>query len=180
MSPKLEVQQNQTVHRLLPFSPFLFLCLFVTGENFTSTVEIQGAGMEVTAKKNVDHGPAGLTVQGDVWGWEVWSSTWQTHHQSFPLCHDAKLTLVLMQFPGNTPPNRKRQCVWENCFRKIQCLSTMKDNKNITSFFSSFPFKMEFSFSENRRYVFIYSAECVHSFRNVLQGLLPRFGYIVT
>lgn len=66
MSPKLEVQQNQTVHRLLPFSPFLFLCLFVTGENFTSTVEIQGAGMEVTAKKNVDHGPAGLTVQGDV------------------------------------------------------------------------------------------------------------------
>ena len=66
MSPKLEVQQNQTVHRLLPFSPFLSFCLFVTGENFTSTAKIQGAGKEVTAKKNVHHDPAGPTVQGDI------------------------------------------------------------------------------------------------------------------
>lgn len=139
MSPKLEVQQNRIVHRLLPFSPFLSLCLFVTGEHFTSMAKIKAAGREVTAKKNVYHGPAALTVQGDIWGWEVWSSTWQTHHQSFPMCHDAKLTLVLMQFPGNTPQHRKRQCVWENCFRKIQCLSTRKNNKNITSSFF-FPF----------------------------------------
>ena len=48
---------------------YLFLLspsLFATGEIFTNMAKIQAAGVEITAKKNVDHSPAGLTAQGDI------------------------------------------------------------------------------------------------------------------